>query len=427
MTYKVAIHWFRNDLRLRDNPSLAHAHTVSEEVLHLYVIDKRWDLTAEPGIPRIGDWRKRFILEGVHVLKHDLESRGNTLVIEKGEPYEVISKWVSLTGATLVTAQKEHTFEEVEQEDLVREINDILLQTEECISMVHPDDLPFHVKDTPSGFSRFRKIVEKNMGVRQPLDEPQGIKPAPPGIGNQPGSGIDPGAFPEPDARAAIRWVGGEAEAWQYIREYIWEQRHITHYKETRNGLLGKDFSSKCSAWLSVGNLSARQLFHEIRLFEQEIIRNASTYWLVFELLWRDYFRFTAMKEGNVIFCGSGNSGNELTGRKDKDLFMKWATGRTGNEFVDANMNELRQTGFMSNRGRQNVASFLIHDLGVDWRWGAAWMEAWLTDYDVCSNYGNWRYIAGLTDRSERHFDTADQAARYDPDRRYRKTWLPEQ
>lgn len=427
MTHKVAIHWFRNDLRLTDNAALSYSHSAADKVIHLYVIDKRWDSLSESGMPRIGDWRKRFILEGLQALRHDLESRGNTLLIEYGEPHEVISKWVASTGTSLLTAQKEHTSEEFKQEEQVGKIPGVQLRLEEGMTMIHPDDLPFSPHDTPSGFSKFRKLVENGMTIRQPLRVPREFKPAPEGIEKQHEPAVDPDQLPQPDARAAIRWVGGEKEAWQHLRKYIWEEGHIVHYKETRNGLLGKDFSSKVSAWLSAGNLTARQLYHEVKQFEKQEVRNTSTYWLVFELLWRDYFRFTAMKEGNAFFKGMGHSGNELSDSKKKEFFSQWTLGQTGNDFVDANMIELRQTGFMSNRGRQNAASYLIHELGVDWRWGAAWMEAWLTDYDVCSNYGNWRYIAGLTSRSERHFNTEDQASRYDPDQRYRKTWLSEQ
>jgi deoxyribodipyrimidine photo-lyase len=102
--------------------------------------------------------------------------------------------------------------------------------------------------------------------------------------------------------------------------------------------------------------------------------------------------------------------------------------GKTGQPFIDANMRELAATGFMSNRGRQNVASYLVHDLNVDWRWGAEYFESVLIDYDVCSNYGNWNYVAGIGNdpREDRYFNPKRQAALYDPKAEFIKRWIPE-
>jgi deoxyribodipyrimidine photo-lyase len=114
--------------------------------------------------------------------------------------------------------------------------------------------------------------------------------------------------------------------------------------------------------------------------------------------------------------------------KHDKVNFDKWVKGETGVPFIDANMRELQQTGFMSNRGRQNVASFLTKDLGIDWTWGAAYFESQLIDYDVCSNWGNWNYLAGVGNdpREDRYFNIGRQADMYDKQGEYVKLWLPE-
>ena len=110
---------------------------------------------------------------------------------------------------------------------------------------------------------------------------------------------------------------------------------------------------------------------------------------------------------------------------QDREKFFQWTSGQTGDPFVDANMKELNQTGWMSNRGRQNVASYLVHDLGVDWRWGAAYFESMLIDYDVHSNYGNWLYVSGLgTGPKNKKFDTRLQAKMYDEKGKYQNLWL---
>jgi deoxyribodipyrimidine photo-lyase len=223
-----------------------------------------------------------------------------------------------------------------------------------------------------------------------------------------------------------MRFVGGESEGLKRLNEYTWKGRNILTYKETRNGLLGKDYSSKFSPWLANGSLSVRRIIAEINRFEKKVKKNQSTYWLKFELLWREYFRLIALKYGKRIFEKAGIRGNVQTYNNNMGLFNKWKNGETGNDFVDANMKELLLTGFMSNRGRQNAASYLCKDLNVDWRWGASWFESSLIDYDVYSNWCNWMYVAGVGNdpRENRHFNTKKQAEIYDPNSRYRKTWL---
>ena len=152
--------------------------------------------------------------------------------------------------------------------------------------------------------------------------------------------------------------------------------------------------------------------------FEKEIEKNEDTYWLIFELIWRDYFRYVAMRYGNRIFHKRGIKQESPKWRQDRRVFEAWCEGRTKCDFVNANMRELAATGFMSNRGRQNVASYLVHDLGVDWRLGASWFEHHLLDHDPASNYGNWIYVAGVGNdpRPNRKFNTGGQAERYDAD-----------
>ena len=167
------------------------------------------------------------------------------------------------------------------------------------------------------------------------------------------------------------------------MQDYLYTTRSILNYKETRNGLVGVDYSSKFSPWLALGSLSPKWIYYAIREFEKENGANDSTYWLIFELLWRDFFRFMIKKHGEKYFLYNCISGKHETApeRNDKVL-LSWIEGYTGDDFVDANMRELATTGFMSNRGRQNVASYFINDLKQDWRVGAAYFEQELIDYD---------------------------------------------
>ena len=196
-------------------------------------------------------------------------------------------------------------------------------------------------------------------------------------------------------------------------------------YKKTRNGLLGKDYSSKFSPWLANGCISPRTIYWEVKKFEKDIKKNQDTYWLIFELIWRDYFKYVSLKHGNAMFKIEGILNTTYDWHRSKVAFREWAEGRTKDDFVNANMIEVAKTGFMSNRGRQNVASYLAKTLRMDWRWGAAYFEAMLIDYDVHSNYGNWMYNAGVgNDPRDRVFNVALQAERYDGNGKYQSLWL---
>lgn len=146
-----------------------------------------------------------------------------------------------------------------------------------------------------------------------------------------------------------------------------------------------------------MGCLSPREVYHEVKKYEAEYGANKSTYWMIFELLWRDYFRFMMKKHREKLFLKQGIKKQAPSDQThNAQALQQWINGETGQDFIDANMRELKLTGFMSNRGRQNVASYLCHDLHVDWRYGAAYFEEMLIDYDASSNWGNWAYVAGV-------------------------------
>jgi deoxyribodipyrimidine photo-lyase len=179
---------------------------------------------------------------------------------------------------------------------------------------------------------------------------------------------------------------------------------------------------------LALGNISPRTIYFAAKRYEKERgLANKSTYWLIFELIWRDFFRFFSEKHGKKIFLlGGARDSNPQQWNTDPEKIRRWKEGRTGWPLVDANMRELAATGWMSNRGRQNVASFLILDWAVDWRVGADWFESQLLDHDVCSNYGNWNAAAGLTGGRVNRFNIAKQSKDYDPTGAYLRHWLPE-
>lgn len=234
------------------------------------------------------------------------------------------------------------------------------------------------------------------------------------------------------DPRSAFGLPGGETAAWARVQHYFGSTKSLSRYKETRNGMLGRDYSSKLSVYLAHGCITARQVMDAVKSYEKAEGANESTYWLIFELLWRDYMRFYSKKYGKKVFLLGGAQGPEGVAKwpwsRNAALFERWARGQTGYPLIDANMRELALTGFMSNRGRQIVASFLVRDLGLDWRLGAQHFEALLLDHDVCSNWGNWQYAAGVgaDPREDRYFNPVKQGNDYDPQGAYVRAWLPE-
>ncbi|MGK7889079.1 MAG: DASH family cryptochrome, partial [Leptolyngbyaceae cyanobacterium] len=296
-------------------------------------------------------------------------------------------------------------------------------------TLYHPDNLPFDIIDIPELFTTFRKQVEKQSTVEPSLAVPPSLSPLP---------DVDSGTLPtladlglEPasiDERGVLQFKGGESQGLERLQQYIWDGDRLKEYKETRNGMLGADYSSKFSPWLAHGCLSPRYIYQQVQEYENQRVKNKSTYWLIFELLWRDYFRFICQKHGDRVFHLSGIQGIRFPWKTDWEQFERWQSGTTGYPLVDANMRELAATGFMSNRGRQNVASFLTKNLGIDWRIGAEWFESMLLDYDVCSNWGNWNYTAGVGNdaRGFRYFNIPKQSRTYDQHGDYVRHWLPE-
>ncbi len=431
---RKVILWFRQDLRLHDNEALFDAMEVSENVIPVYVFDKRiFEGTTKFGFHKTSKFRSKFILESVINLKESLRSRGSDLLIRIGEPEEEVYKIAKALRTSWVFCNRERTEEEViVQDELEKKLWSIgqEIRYSRGKMLYYTQDLPFPVSHTPDAFSTFRKEVEKVVKIRKPFATPETI---PTNFGK-----LKLGDMPtleelghsnfEFDARAVLDFKGGESEALARLKYFIWDSELIKNYKNTKDGLLGEAYSSKLSPWLSQGCLSPKQVYHELKKFESEKGANESTYCLFFELIWRDFFRLMGKKYGNAIFQKGGpkhETNHELN--DEMHLFELWKQGRTGVPFIDANMKELNQTGFMSNRGRQNTASFLVKDLKVNWQIGAEYFESMLLDYDPCSNWGNWNYIAGVGSdpREDRYVNIISQAKRYDPQGEYVKTWLP--
>jgi len=432
---KKIIVWFRNDLRSHDHEALHRAAQsavqTQAQIIPVYCFDPRQFSQTNFGFAKTGAFRAKFLVESVTDLRNTLRSLGSDLIIRKGLPEVIIPELATQISATDVYFHEETTSEEIKIEaTLINNLGKLGIKTESFWghTLYHLDDLPFEISSLPELFTTFRKEVEKSCTVNPIFPIPNQLSPINniqiADIPTLEELGLE---VPIPDPRAVIEFKGGESAGIERIDYYLWQSNLLATYKETRNGMLGGDYSSKFSPWLSLGCISPRYIYSQVQKYEEERTANDSTYWIVFELLWRDYFRFIAAKHGDKLFKTSGLQGINLPWSENWEQFELWQTGQTGFPLIDANMQELFTTGFMSNRGRQNVASFLTKNMGINWQMGAEWFESILIDYDVCSNWGNWNYTAGVGNdaRGFRYFNILKQSQDYDLDGKYVKHWLP--
>jgi deoxyribodipyrimidine photo-lyase len=428
------IHWFRDDLRLTDNMALstaaAEAHVRGVPLLPVYVQDPA-QAQATRWLPRrMGPHRQAWLAGSLQALDAQLQARGSRLLVLSGAPATALPALASTTQALTVHAEDCPAPEEAGQAELIAQA----VQAWGCSLHLHGqstllplDALPVVPADLPDVFSAFRLQVEQaGIQAREPCPSPHTLPPVP--EQSLPWSPLAAAPTGTPDARSSFpfhqpAFAPGERSAQAHLARYM--ARQLPHsYKATRNGLSGLDFSSKFAPWLATGALSAAQIMAALRAFEADHGASDSSYWLWFELLWRDHFRLLHMKHGKALYRARGLSQLPMPSH-NAPAFQRWCDGQTGEPLVDAGMREMAATGWLSNRMRQIVASYLIHDLACDWRAGAAWFEHCLIDFDVYSNQGNWLYVAGRgTDpRGGRRFNTDKQTREHDPDGAYRRLW----
>lgn len=435
MKHKRIIVWFRNDLRVADNETLSRAILNGDEIVPVYCFDPRMWTENTLGFAKTGEFRTKFLIESVKDLRKSFRNFGGDLIILNGKPEEEVIEFAKKIKAKAIFFSKEVTSEEKNVDKSLEDAAFALGITTESFwqsTLYHIDDLSFPVSQTPEVFTHYRKSVEKMAKIRPTWPSPKTINfPSeiiPSELGELPSLQTYGLERPDQEAKSWLEVEGGERPAFGRLQSYFWEKDLLKIYKETRNGLIGMDYSSKLSPWLAVGCISPRSIYEEVKRYEKERKKNDSTYWMIFELIWRDYFRFIAKKHGDKIFNLQGIKNQEDSWSRDKSQFEAWAEGKTGVPFVDSNMRELNSTGFMSNRGRQIVASFLVNDLEIDWTWGASYFESKLIDYDVCSNWGNWMYVGGVGNdpRENRYFNILRQAKNYDKNGDYIRLMIPE-
>lgn len=447
---RLNVHWFRmGDLRLHDNPALCESAASSNGLLPIFCFDPRIfgnEARSSFGSLKCAPRRAKFVLESVADLRAQLEKKGSGLVVAQGKPEDVFDSLFASMHHPSVVCQEEVCSEELIVDKAVKSVlnrKNGSLRKVWGSTLYNIKDLPFPGEEAgmPNTFTPFRNKVEKSCTIDKPLPIPSNLSlpqdlelptlekcsltfmPTLKDLGYTPEQCQEANTV---DPRGVMEFKGGETAALNRVQDYIWDKDFLKVYFDTRNGMIGADYSTKFAPWLAHGCVSPRFIAKECRSYEETRVANKSTYWVVFELLWRDFFKFFAKKHGNSLFFQGGTVGSDKKWAHFEKSIQAWKEGRTGYPLVDANMRELAATGFMSNRGRQNVCSFLAIDLNQDWRYGADYFESTLLDYDVHSNWGNWCAGAGMTGGRLNRFNIVKQSKDYDCHGEYVRLWLPE-
>jgi len=420
--------WFRNNLRVADNASLKRATEHHTKVIAVFCFNPKLFTRDEFGFQKTAKYRAKFLIETVIALKKNLSNLNISLLTYFESPEDRMHKICDAFSVAAIYTQKEWTREEISTNNLLKStLSETVNFVEDYDQFLYqPEAVSVNYANIPDVFTVFRKKMEKTVKIEAPFSI------AALSVENSVENDTEIATLKDlgfeeftTNIKTAFPFYGGEDAALERLHSYFFETKKVSFYKNTRNGLIGKDYSTKFSPWLANGSISAKTIYWKIKEYEAEFKANQSTYWVVFELIWRDYFKYISLKYDSKIFKIGGILNKKYHWNSDEKLIQQWICGETKDDFVNANMIELKETGFMSNRGRQNVASYFAKELLLDWRIGAAYFESLLLDYDVHSNYGNWMYVAGVgNDPRDRKFNTKLQADRYDQNHKYRKLWL---
>lgn len=411
-----ALHWFRNDLRLYDNTALSAAAARADEMSAVFVLDPR--LLAGAGASRT-----RFMLDCLRRLKSTLEERGSSLIVRHGNPATEIPRLIAETKAGLLTYNRDYSpYARRRDATVTAAARRLGIGVLECKDRVvfEADELlsssakPYVVY-TPYRRSWLERLRHLDLDSRTPLHLPAAI----PGVGNS--------DLPDAVAGAVEIPTGGEAAGRRRLRAFL--DADAAAYAEQRD-ILAADATSHLSPYLRFGVVSVRECV-ATALEKKAGDRNASagaSKWLD-QIIWRDFYSAILATHPRVLTSAFRAEYNGIEWNDDDDGFAAWCQGRTGYPIVDAGMRQLVQTGWMHNRARMIVASFLVKDLLLDWRRGEAFFMQHLVDGDPANNNGGWQWAASTgTDAQPyfRIFNPSSQGGRFDPRGEYVRRFVPE-
>ena len=355
--------WFKNDLRLHDNEALVNAVESKKEVVFYFCLDERLFEKTEYGIRKADATRYEFLKQSVENLQKKLGNKDAHLLIEYGKAEELIPKLIDKHHISEIFAEQEYAYEELQMLKILKQSvpPNTKLNFYWGKTLYHIEDIPFKIDKIPLTSKAYRIPTGKQAEVRKTFEIPKNFN-AFSEIESTEFPGYRKCGFVKKELDEIENFVnGGEDAGLERLEEYTLKTENLTGYRWSRNKSDGMDYSSKFSPFLAVGSLSPRTIYWKIKEYEEKVKKNQSTWWMVFELVWRDYFTFKAMRIGTDIFQTKGFRKKEIDFENSKKLFQRWCEGNTGIPFVDAHMRQLNKTGYMSNRGRVHEQDYISH------------------------------------------------------------------
>ncbi|MBI1294716.1 deoxyribodipyrimidine photo-lyase [bacterium] len=417
---RTAIWWVRRDLRLTDNQALYAALAHGDNVLPVFVLDPRL-----VGSPFNGEKRTAFLHGGLRILDDDLKSRGSRLVLLHGQPEDVLPALVQETGTSAIFAEEDYSPFARRRDDAVCRLLPLLQLTSGAsalpVGLVRKADGDPYVVYTPY----------KRQWLEQRLPAKEDVIPAPDSVPTH--STVDGDEIPSaPTLPPSVPFAPGEAEAQERLKHFVMGKDAPVYHYASRRDLPAADDTSRLSPYLRLGMISARRAVvaarYAIHNAANADARKSAETWLS-ELIWRDFYMSVLHYFPHVRSGSFRPEFDAIAWRNDEDEFAAWCEGRTGYPFVDAAMRQMRQIGWMHNRARMVVASFMVKDLLIDWRWGERWFMQQLVDGDPAANNGGWQWAAGTgTDAAPyfRIFNPITQSEKFDANGDYIRRWVPE-
>jgi len=398
------IWWIRRDLRLTDNAAL-HSALEAGATLPVFILDPAFDNLS----PR----RTNFLYEGLSALNKELKKRNSYLVIRKGKPVDALWQLFDEVKAETIYAEEDYTPYARKRDSMIQKVLPLQLIQGQTVhhpkSVLKKDGRPYTVY-TP--YSKVWKAQLPNLKIYpapEKINTPKGIR-----------------SEPLPEFTSNPLFPAGEAEALRRLDQFT--NLRITNYADDRNRM-DLDGTSSLSPYIRFGMIGLRQAVHaaQTSLFISRNSKGAET-WLN-ELIWREFYIQILYHFPYVAKTAFNRSLANIPWRNKSSEFEVWKRGETGVPVVDAAMRQLKETGWMHNRARMIVASFLVKDLLIDWRWGEAWFMENLLDGDIAPNNGGWQWTAGTgTDAAPyfRIFNPVLQSAKFDPNGDYIRKWVLE-
>lgn len=422
--------WFRQDLRLADNPALRRAAQADAPLVALYIHEEVGD---DHWLPRAAG--RYWLHHALEILDNQLQKLGNRLILKRGDPLKVLPQLVKeLSAETLLWNRRYEPAGAARDRAVEGKLAEMDVQVEKFNGRLLRE--PWEVKregDQPVRvFTPFWKKCIRDWEPDQPLPAPKQL-PHPPKV-----TGLalkDLKLLPVDEARWDSKldrhWKIGEQAGQQRLRDFV-SKKGVDEYGGARNAL-PTNGTSTLSPYLAWGHISPRQIWHAVKEKIGSSTANAalktSSHPFTRQLFWREFSYSMLVHFPHTPDEPLREEFAHFPWRDDRELFRRWSRGRTGFPIVDAGMNQLWEEGWLHNRSRMIVASFLVKDLMIHWQDGARWFWDTLVDADLADNTMGWQWVAGCGADSApyfRIFNPLSQAQRFDPEGEYVRRYVPE-